>query len=72
MIEQETLFDMSPDENTEEIENTEIEWLILYFADNKRRKLILNLEMLIKEYNLNNHSDLIYKIIEEKVEENNC
>tara|TARA_R100001086_G_scaffold75272_1_gene36358 strand:- start:18 stop:134 length:117 start_codon:yes stop_codon:yes gene_type:complete len=31
MIEQETLFDMSPDENKEMIEDTEIEWLILYF-----------------------------------------
>ena len=44
----------------------------MFTSSKKRRELILNLEKLIKRYNLDNHSDLIYKIIEEKVEENNC
>tara|TARA_R100001510_G_C7458064_1_gene79849 strand:+ start:228 stop:446 length:219 start_codon:yes stop_codon:yes gene_type:complete len=68
MIEQETLFDMSPDENKEMIENSEIEWLILYFKDNKKKKLTLNIEKLLSVYDLDNHSDLVYKLVEEKIE----
>tara|TARA_R100000734_G_scaffold7904_3_gene6308 strand:+ start:4118 stop:4336 length:219 start_codon:yes stop_codon:yes gene_type:complete len=68
MIEQETLFDMSPDENKEMIEDTEIEWLILYFKDNKKKKLTLNIEKLLSVYDLDNHSDLVYKLVEEKIE----
>ena len=69
MIEQETLFDMSPDENKEMIEDTEIEWLILYFKDEKKKKLTLNIEKLLSDYNLDNHSDLVYKLVEDKIEE---
>lgn len=69
MIEQETLFDMSPDENKEMIEDTEIEWLILYFKDEKKKKLTLNIEKLLSVYNLDNHSDLVYKLVEDKIEE---
>ena len=69
MIEQETLFDMSPDENKEIIEDTEIEWLILYFKDNKKKKLTLNIEKLLSVYNLDNHSDLVYELVKEKIEE---
>tara|TARA_R110000824_G_C15131916_1_gene669099 strand:+ start:44 stop:262 length:219 start_codon:yes stop_codon:yes gene_type:complete len=69
---QETLFDMSPDENLERIEDTEVEWVTLYFSDEKKKKLIFFLEKLLTKYPFENHSDLIFKIVEERIEENNC
>ena len=39
MLNQETLFDLTPEENKEEIQLTEIEFLQLAFSGNKKKKL---------------------------------
>ena len=71
MGEQEALFDLIPDENTGEIEQTEIEYIFFAFADNKKKELIILLESILLQTDLDNHSDLIFKIVKEKHEEIN-
>ena len=47
MGEQEVLFDLTPEENTGVREDTEIEYLLLAFDDNKKKEIILMMEKLI-------------------------
>ena len=49
MGEQEALFDLTPDENTGEIEQTEIEYLLLAFAENKKREIIIMMENIMNQ-----------------------
>ena len=69
MAEQETLFDMTPDENTGKIEQTEIEYLLLAFSDNKKKEIIMMIEKILDKYNYDVYPDLIFYLVKEKYEE---
>ena len=71
MGEQEALFDLTPDENTGELEQTEIEYLLLAFADNKKKELIIMLENIIRQTDYEVNPDLLFDLVEDKFEEIN-
>ena len=71
MIEQETLFDITPDENTGTIEQTEIEYLLLAFSDNKKKEIIIMMENIIKKTDYEVYPDLLFNLVKDKFEENN-
>jgi hypothetical protein len=71
MGEQEALFDLTPDENTGELEQTEIEYLLLAFADNKKKELIIMLENIIRQTDYEVYPDLLFDLVEDKFEEIN-
>ena len=71
MGEQEALFDLTPDENTGELEQTEIEYLLLAFADNKKKELIIMLENIIWQTDYEVYPDLLFDLVEDKFEEIN-
>mgnify|MGYP003112425951 CR=1 FL=1 len=69
MYEQETLFDMFPEEKTGEIEKTEIEHLQLAFDKNKKMEFLKNCEKLLPILKLDNYTELISKLVKEKYED---
>ena len=71
MGEQEALFDLTPDENTGELEQTEIEYQLLAFADNKKKELIIMLENIIRQTDYEVYPDLLFDLVEDKFEEIN-
>ena len=71
MVEQETLFDMTPDENTGELEQTEIEYLQLAFSDDKKKEIIIMMENIIKKTDYEVYPDLLFNLVKDKFEENN-
>ena len=71
MGEQEALFDLTQDENTGELEQTEIEYLLLAFADNKKKELIIMLENIIRQTDYEVYPDLLFDLVEDKFEEIN-
>ena len=71
MGEREALFDLTPDENTGELEQTEIEYLLLAFADNKKKELIIMLENIIRQTDYEVYPDLLFDLVEDKFEEIN-
>ena len=66
MAEQETLFDLSPDVNTEKIEQTEIEYMQFSFSDFQKKELIFYLEKILNTTDMENYSELIFKLIKDK------
>ncbi len=71
MVEQETLFDMTPDENNGKIEETEIEYLLLAFADDKKKEMIIMMENIIKKTNYEVYPDLLFSLVKGEYEKNN-
>lgn len=71
MGEQEALFDLTPDENKGALEETEIEYLLLAFADNKKKEIIIMMENILTQTEYDVYPDLLYKLVEEKFEEIN-
>ena len=71
MGEQEALFDLTPDENTGEIEQTEIEYLLLAFAENKKRDIIIMMENIMNQNDYDVYPDLLFDLVEGKFEEIN-
>ncbi len=71
MVEQETLFDMTPDENTGELEQTEIEYLQLAFSDDKKKEIIIMMESIIKQTDYEVYADLLFNLVKDKFEKNN-
>ena len=63
MSEQGTLFDMTPDESTGVLEKTEIEYLLLAFADSKKRHIIVMMEKLLRHYGYDVYPDLLYELV---------
>jgi|TARA_R110000824_G_scaffold685_1_gene4276 hypothetical protein len=63
------LFDICPKERFGEIERTEIEYLQLAFGDDKKKRMILMMEKIIHNYD--NHSDLLFNLVEKEYEKNN-
>ena len=66
MAEQETLFDLSPDVNTEKIEQTEIEYMQFSFSDFQKKELIFYLEKILNTTDMENYSELIFKLVKDK------
>ena len=71
MGEQEALFDLTPDENEGVIEETEIEYLLLAFADKKKKEMIIMMEDILRKTDYEVYPDLLFKLVEEKFEEIN-
>tara|TARA_R110000787_G_scaffold54657_1_gene126944 strand:- start:2672 stop:2890 length:219 start_codon:yes stop_codon:yes gene_type:complete len=71
VAEQETLFDMTPDENTGQIEETEIEYLQLAFSDNKKKEIIIMMENIIKKTDYEVYPDLLFSLVKGEYEKNN-
>ena len=71
MIEQEALFDMTPDENTGKIEQTEIEYLQLAFSDDKKKEMIIMLESVMSKTDYDVYPDLLFNLLKEKYEKIN-
>ena len=71
MVEQEALFDLTPDENEGVIEETEIEYLLLAFADKKKKEMIIMMEDILRKTDYEVYPDLLFKLVEEKFEEIN-
>ena len=65
------LFDIAPKEKHGEIQNTEIEYLIMAFSDNKKREIIKMLEELCNETKTEVYADYIFKIVKVEYEKNN-
>ncbi len=68
MLNQETLFDLTPEENKEKIQLTEIEFLQLAFSDNKKKKFIKMMEKLMKPDEV--YPEFLYKLVKELYENN--
>ena len=68
MLNQETLFDLTPEENKEEIQLTEIEFLQLAFSGNKKKKFIIMMEKLMKSNEV--YPEYLYKLVKEIYEKN--
>jgi len=66
MLEQETLFDLSPEVNTEKIEQTEIEYMQFSVSDSQKKELIFYLEKILNTTDMENYSELIFKLIKDK------
>lgn len=66
MLEQETLFDLSPEVNTEKIEETEIEYMYFSFSDFQKKELIFYLEKILNTTDMENYSELIFKLVKDK------
>tara|TARA_R100001530_G_C4320549_1_gene155577 strand:- start:2963 stop:3181 length:219 start_codon:yes stop_codon:yes gene_type:complete len=71
MVEQETLFDMTPDENTGGLEQTEIEYLQLAFSDDKKKEIIIMMESIIKQTDYDVYADLLFNLVRDRFEKNN-
>ena len=71
MGEQEALFDLIPDENTGELEQTEIEYLQLAFSDDKKKEIIIMMESIIKQTDYEVYADLLFNLVKDKFEKNN-
>tara|TARA_R100001443_G_scaffold117248_2_gene140888 strand:- start:632 stop:850 length:219 start_codon:yes stop_codon:yes gene_type:complete len=66
MIEQETLFDLSPEVNTEKIEQTEIEYMQFSFSDFQKKELIFYLEKIINTTDMENYSELLFRLVKDE------
>ena len=66
MLEQETLFDLSPEVNTEKIEETEIEYMYFSFSDFQKKEFIFYLEKILNTTDMENYSELIFKLVKDK------
>ena len=71
MVEQETLFDMTPYENTGELEQTEIEYLQLAFSDDKKKEIIIMMESIIKQTDYDVYADLLFNLVKDRFEKDN-
>jgi len=71
MIKQETLFDIKPKENDGVLETTEIEYMQLAFADDKKIEFIRMLEKLCDIFNYEFYQDFLFDLIKEKYNEEN-
>ena len=70
MFEQEDLFNLAPKEKTGEIQETEIEYLIIAFSDNKKREMIRMLEHLCDETNIKAYADYLFRVVRGEYEKN--
>ena len=71
MGEQETLFDMTPEKNTGQLEQTEIEYLLMAFSDKKKKELIIMMENIMNQTDYDVYPDLIFDLVEAKFEKIN-
>lgn len=65
------LFDLPPKEKCGEIDETEIEYLVIAFDENKKKQMIRMLEHLCDEANMKVYARYLFKIVEENYEKNN-
>tara|TARA_R100001443_G_scaffold116699_1_gene138106 strand:+ start:179 stop:400 length:222 start_codon:yes stop_codon:yes gene_type:complete len=65
------LFDMPPKEKNGELQETEIEYLVIAFDENNKKKMIKMLEHLCDKAHIKVYADYLFKIVKEKYEENN-
>ena len=68
--EQSALFDMTPNEKHGEVDKTKIEYLQLAFDMGDKKTFYKMCEDLLRVYKFDNYSDLVFKIIKDKYEEN--
>jgi len=71
LINQEDLFNLKPKEHEGFIERTEIEYIQLAFADDKKIEFIRMLERLCVDFNYETYQDLLFDFVKEKYEEDN-
>ncbi len=71
MHNQESLFDLPPKENKNQIEKTDIEYIQLHFLNTEKKELIKMMEHLLSYYKLNNYPELLLKLTKEKYEKIN-
>ena len=65
------LFDIPPKEKYGEIDETEIEYLVIAFDEDKKKEMIRMLEYLCDEANMKVYAKYLFKIVEENYEKNN-
>jgi len=63
------LFDIPPKEKYGEIDETEIEYLVIAFDEDKKKEMIRMLEHLCDEANIKAYAKYLFKIVGEKYEE---
>ena len=63
------LFDIPPKEKYGEIDETEIEYLVIAFDEDKKKQMIRMLEHLCDEANIKAYAKYLFKIVEKKYEE---
>ena len=68
MAEQETLFDMAPRESSGVTEQTEIEYLQLAFADDRKKLLRIMMEYILNKTKYDVYPDLLYDLVKDKYE----
>ena len=66
MYEQETLFEIFPEEKEGEIEKTEIEHFQMAFDRNKKKDFLIKCEFLMPILKEDNYTTLITKLVEEE------
>ena len=66
MPEQEALFDLTPEEHKGIVEQTEIEYAQFSFSNTQKKELIFYLEKILKTTDLDNYSELIFKLTKDK------
>ena len=65
------LFDIPPKEKYGKIDETEIEYLVIAFDENKKKEMIRMLEYLCDEANIKAYAQYLFKIVKENYEKNN-
>ena len=65
------LFNIPPKEKNGEIQDTEIEYLIIAFSNNKKKEMIKMLEYLCDNTKTDVYADYLFKIIKEIYEKDN-
>ena len=68
MSEELVLFDIAPPENNGEIQETETEFLVIAFEQDKKKVMIKMLESLCDENQIKVYADYLFKIVKEKYE----
>ena len=63
------LFDIAPPEKEGELQETEIEYLVIGFDQNKKRTMIKMLEDLCDENHIKVYAEYLFRIVKEKHEE---
>lgn len=70
MSEDLVLFDIAPPEKDGELQNTEVEFLIVAFEENKKKEFIKMLERLCEKTKTEVYADLLFKIVKDMYEKN--
>ena len=62
------LFDIAPPEKEGELQETETEFLVIAFDQNKKREMIKMLEKLCNENHIKVYADYLFNVVQEKYE----